>query len=534
MDKNVPKLYSKAMWRNWFPVLAAILSLTACGYDQSISWNLPNLSSFTRDIVSKDPVALATFQSLTDFSGMIAAIFMPLMYDFRGRKFAFYWGSIISTISIIVSTIGTVFGSQEDRIYFYYIGRFITIIAIDVSAGCSFMYAAEISHPAHRAFFGGLFGLAWGLGSIINNLVIFMIAFAPDDAWQWRIPTLLQAVFSIALLIMTPFLPESPRTLFAKGDRAGAEKIIREWVGCNISDESFVANVMEELDEALKHCAPSSRVLDVYNMKPLWATANARRRVFLLLIKNAGLTLLSWGISGGVFETLIFEVIGLNDPKVKAGLTFGGAMVNMIWSFTVCGYLERWGRRRTVLVAYAASCVSFLLYPIAMEGYHATKGTAFVALFIANIFLYQICNSPMGPAHSVFESELLAYDYRAKGKALNDFTLKPANIAASYIQASFYKLIDFRSFWLAASFLFFVTIFYYVMMPETKGRTLEEVDEIFDHPSPIHTLFMRNDGPNYVQHSLMVLKIKQEYTNIDTGPMESNKLPMESVELPKA
>ncbi|KAJ1555286.1 hypothetical protein HK096_005098 [Nowakowskiella sp. JEL0078] len=506
LDSNTPGLYSKVMWKNWFPVLAAILALVACGFDQSISWNLPNLPSFTDEITGVDPIQLATFQSLTDFAGMIAAIFMPFFYDFRGRKFAFFWGSIITIIFAVVSVVGTVFADKSAHVAWYYVGRFFTVLGIDLTAGCTWMYASEISHPAHRAFFGGLFGLAWGIGNLINNLVIFGMAFTPKNSWQWRIPTLLQAVFSVALLAMLPFLPESPRTLISKGKRDEAKKVVKEWVGCNVADDKFVEDQMAELDEAFANSVSTKSLFDVYNMKPLWATANSRRRVFYFILTNAGFTLLNWGASGGVFETLIYNLVGLGDPKVKTGINTATQVISLVSSYIACMYIEKWGRRRTYLVSYALSFVLGFFGVAAMEGFAATSSQTYAGLFIFSIFIGQIYASAIGPVKLLFESELLAYDYRAKGKALNDFTGKPANIVMNYIQGAVFAAVSFRSFWIAQGYNLFLLVVYYFIMPETKGRTLEEVDEVFDYPSPFHTLIKPQDGPNYVKHSLEVLK----------------------------
>ncbi|KAJ1556913.1 hypothetical protein HK096_010158, partial [Nowakowskiella sp. JEL0078] len=386
LDPNAPKLYSRPMWRNWFPVCVSILALVACGFDQSISWNLPNLKSFQRDIVGTNPIELATFQSLTEFSGMAASVLMPFWYDYRGRKFAFLWGSVLTVVSCVGGTIGIIVGDPSTHVAWYYSSRFLTVIGINLTAGCTVMYASEISHPAHRAFFGGLFGLAWSIGNLINNLVIFGMAFAPDDSWQWRIPTLLQAVFSMVILVLIPLMPESPRTLISKGKRAEAEKIVKEWVGCNVSDQKFVDDQMAELDIAFANSAPSDKVWQNYNFKPLWATANSRRRVFYAILTNAGITLLNWGATGGVFETLIYELVGLSDPKVKTGINTATSLLSIVSAYIACMYIEKWGRRRTYLVSYGLSFVLGFFGPIAMEGFAATRGSGYAGLFIFSIF----------------------------------------------------------------------------------------------------------------------------------------------------
>ncbi|KAJ1560972.1 hypothetical protein HK096_006488, partial [Nowakowskiella sp. JEL0078] len=499
------------MWRNWFAVGAAMVALVGCGFDQSLSQILPNLNSFTRDIVGIDPIQLATFQAVTDFSGMIAALFMPFMYDLRGRKFAFRYGSLLGIVASYIGIAGTFIGSPRSRVAMYFCGRFFTSLGLSLAAGCSYMYASEVSHPAHRAFFGGVCGICYPIGNLLCNVVVFTMAYTPDTSWQWRIPTLISTIFPLILVCTVPFIPESPRTLIAKGRREKAAYVMKKWVLCNIAEKAYVDFQVAELDDAFKNAAPSAKIVDVYNMSPLWKTANSRRRVFYLIISNAGFLLLNWGPAAiGVFETLIFELIGLTDPKTKVGINMATSFLSIVCSYIVCSFLEAWGRRRTMLGSYSLLFIFGFIGIIAMEGFFATGSLFYVRLFVFSIFFNQVYTSPIGPAKALFESELLAYDYRAKGKALNDLTGKPANIIASFMQGYIFKKLTYHSFWVAQVYNLFLLGVFYFMMPETKGRTLEEVDEIFDHPSPYHTLFNPEDGPNFVQYSLQSLRATEK------------------------
>ncbi|KAI8800461.1 general substrate transporter [Cladochytrium replicatum] len=522
LDPDTPSLYSKQMWRNWFPVIIAVINLVACGYDQSMSWDITLLASFTDELVKKEAVALATWDSLTNWAGFIAAAFMPFAYDWRGRKFGFAFGNIVALIGSAISVFGSLDVQSGHAPTTYAVGRVIAVFGIDVAAGCSWMYAAEIAHPAHRAFFGGLFGISWNIGYIINNALIFGMSFMPYSSWQWRIPTIMQMVFSVGILAMLPFAPESPRTLVSKGKTAEAEEIVRKWVGCGTSSDRFVADQMEELEESLKSSPKTDKIWEVYNMKPLWASKNSGRRVFLFILTNAIITLLNWGATGGALGTLIYDAIGLSDSKQKTAINFANSIFSCVLGYITCMYLEVWGRRRTYLICYSISFVLGFLGATAMQGYNDSKNFSYAILYIVMVFVGTIYSAPMGPVKLLFESELLHYDYRAKGKALNDFTLKPTNVIVGYIQAALWNAIGVGSFWTAQGYTLIFLILHWFVMPETKNRTLEEVDEIFDHPSPFYTeWFNRNSGEtNYVKHSLELLRKRQE-TISEVGAIKS-------------
>ncbi|KAJ3120634.1 hypothetical protein HK100_012709 [Physocladia obscura] len=510
LDPNPPKLFSRALVKSWFAISIAMLSLIACGYDQTMSWDMPLLSSFTDDITPKvNPLALATFDSLTNYAGMMAAVFMPFSYDWKGRKFGFAIGNVFAFIGSCISVFGTLNLSQ-DVTTIYYLGRFIAVLGIDIAAGCAYMYAAEVSHPAHRAFFTGLFGMGWSIGNFINNLIIFLVTFMDYSSWQWRIPTIMQAVFSVIILAALPFIPESPRTLVSKGRFEEAEKVIRDWTGT--SSEEFVKAQMVELRESFKDAAKSDTILETYNMRPLWATTNSQRRIFLLIFTNSIINMLNLGATSGVFGTLIYDAIGLGSDRQKTALNLGNNAFACIASFFMSMYIEQWGRRRTYIIAYTISFFLGFLGAIAMEGYRDTSGIGYSYLYIASIFIGTLYSAPIGPVQVIFQTELLSYNFRAKGKALNDFVNKPANVALTYFQSFVYSAIDTRSFWVAQGYTLLFLGWNWFTMPETKGRTLEEVDDIFDHPSPMYTEWInRKSGQtNYVKYSLEVLKSKAE------------------------
>ncbi|KAJ3114776.1 hypothetical protein HK100_001556 [Physocladia obscura] len=513
LDPNAPELYSRVMWRNWFPVGVAMLTLAACGYDQSMSWDIPLLSAFTTDITAKNAVSLATFDSLTNYSGMMAAVFMPFAYDWKGRKFGFMIGNIIAFIGSAISVFGTLDVSASNVTAMYYTGRFIAVLGISLSAGCSWMYASEIAHPAHRAFFGGLFGICWSVGNLINNIIIFGMTYMEYSSWQWRIPTLMQAVFSLVCIVLIPFIPESPRTLMSKGKTDEAEKVVREWVGCNVGSDKFVRDQMEELRIKFENAPKNETILETYNMKPLWATANAQRRVFFFILTNAILNLFNVGATGGVFVTLIYDDVGLGQDRQKTAISLANTVFGIICGYVASTYLDTFGRRKMYLLAYGISFFLGFITAGALEGYRDSGGVkGYSYVWVAMIFVGTLYSSPMGPVKLLFESELLAYSYRAKGKALNDFTGKPSSVILTYIQSAVYTAIDTRSYWVAQGYIALFFVLHWFIMPETKNRTLEEVDEIFDHPSPFYTeWFNRKSGEtNYVKYSLDLLKAKDE------------------------
>ncbi|KAJ1556713.1 hypothetical protein HK096_011128, partial [Nowakowskiella sp. JEL0078] len=244
MDPNAPGLWSKQMRKNWYAVMFGILALASNGYDASLPWFLPNLKTFTDEVSSTDNYALATINIANTIGGFLAPFFYSPIFDGLGRRKGVLIGSVFAFIGIAIQVFGTL---GESKLIAYLAGRCVNQFGVAISGAVANMYIIEVSHPAWRAFFGGLFGAVWVWGMYASQFVVFIASFCPATSWQWRVPILIQVVWVFILSYMYFHVPETPRFLVSRGRQEEARKVIVDWMANGDELNPLIDNQLDDL-----------------------------------------------------------------------------------------------------------------------------------------------------------------------------------------------------------------------------------------------------------------------------------------------
>lgn len=191
-------------------LVAAITSVCASGfllfgYDQGVMGGVVVSSYFLDAMGHPSSLMLGTITSLYDVGAVFGAIFAAFCGELLGRKRTLILGAVILSVGTIIM------GASFERIQFM-VARVITGMGIGFITSVTPVYQSEISPAAQRGWqicsqlttmLGGLM-----LAYIIN----YGMYFHPGSV-QWRFPLLFQLVFAAYILIVTPWLPDSPRWL---------------------------------------------------------------------------------------------------------------------------------------------------------------------------------------------------------------------------------------------------------------------------------------------------------------------------------
>lgn len=354
----------------------------------------------------------------------------------------------------ILSAIGCGFAGG---VWMFIAARFIGGIGIGISTVAAPLYISEIAPPAYRGRLAGMFqfNIVFGIVmAFLSNAVIARIG--GEHAWRWMLG--IAAVPSVIYAVMCFGLPESPRWLLGrKGDRAAGLKVLQL-----IEPDSTPAKLEAHADELM---AAARAEKDVASNFWTW-----RLRVpIALAILVAFFNQLS-GINAVLyFAPRIFEMTGLGE---KAALlqSVGIGVTNLIFTFVGLWLIDRLGRRT-------------LLY-IGSFGYIASLGLCSWAFFTEHFAIVPACIFAFIAAHAIGQgaviwvliSEIFPDKFRAKGQSLGSFTHW---IFAALLTTFFPKMV--AAFPAGYVFLFFCgmmvlqLIWVKLMVPETKGRSLEEI-----------------------------------------------------------
>jgi MFS family permease len=184
---------------------------------------------------------------------------------------------------------------------------------------------------------------------------------------------------------------------------------------------------------------------------------------------------------------VLLKAVGVETPKTQL---LYGAILNVI-SFVIstigARFTDRLGRRPVLLIATSLfviewSIVTALTATYGNEGNANENGSRAA---IAFIYLFGITYSfAYTPLQALYPVECLSFETRAKGMGMYNLFVNIAAFFNSYAIPVAWERVQWRFYYLYIAWNIFQAIFIYFFFVETKGRTLEEINEIFDAPYP--------------------------------------------------
>jgi SP family arabinose:H+ symporter-like MFS transporter len=371
--------------------------------------------------------------------------------DRFGRKRTLLWIGVLFIV-------GSVWSAFANDVYGFMMARFLGGIAIGVSTVAAPLYISEISPPESRGRLAGMFQFNIVFGILVAFVSNSVLAGMGENAWRWMLG--IMALPSLLYTLACLLIPESPRWLLSRrGDRAGGLAVLK-LISPNASaaDLEASAHAMAAGGEAAGAAGAA---------QGFWRSG--MRTPILIAFLVAFFNQLS-GINAILyFAPRIFELTGLGQ---KAALlqSVGIGVTNLVFTFVGLWLIDRLGRRT-------------LLY-IGSLGYIASLGMCSWAFFTGHFAIVPACIFAFIAAHAVGQgaviwvliSEIFPDKYRAAGQSLGSFTHW---IFAALLTTFFPKMVT--AFPPGYVFLFFCfmmvlqLVWVKLMVPETKGRSLEEI-----------------------------------------------------------
>jgi len=301
-------------------------------------------------------------------------------------------------------------------------------------------------------------------------------SFRRTDTWAWRVPTILQAVPSVCLLIGCCVLPESPRWLLSKGKDQQALRVLTKYHGNGDPNDSIVRGQFSEISGTIE--------LEKLHRHTSWKTLIATRgnRWRCLILIWCGICK-QWSGNGLVSYYLgtMLKSAGITKQLDTTLITAFSAMWSFACSFA-CAFLpSRVGRRPLLLWSMGLMWLVFSLITTTTGVFVETKSKSASYSTVAFIYLYQTAhNLGWTGAMMVYVVEILPYSIRAKGMALFWLLTGACGAFNTYINplgidAFGWKFYFFYVGWIAVQFA--VVWFFFI---ETKGPSLEQVALLFD------------------------------------------------------
>lgn len=357
--------------------------------------------------------------------------------------------------------ISALFTAIPKDIVTFNIFRIVGGVGVGLCSVASPMYISEVSPPRMRGGLGVMYQLAIVVGSIAAPFVSFIIVktASHDTAWRWMFASELLPIS--VFLVLLAMLPQSPRWLAGLGRNEEALDVLTRVDGAD-----FAKKEMEHIRAALAEEEGSFRELFSPGIRYAFL-------IGLLLAFFNNWT--GWSVMGG-YIPMLFEASGLDD-RAMAFLQFALAYGAMgVVTLIACWIVDRVGRRPLWLAASALMCVVTLMTGAVFQ-FHLSGGIVLLVIVL--------CTIPhglaLGPLPWLMISEI--FPTRLRGRAVS---LTTAFLWLTiYSGAQLFPMITAYSekkigsvggaFWLFSAICVLSFLFGWRMLPETRGRVLEEI-----------------------------------------------------------
>jgi SP family galactose:H+ symporter-like MFS transporter len=338
------------------------------------------------------------------------------------------------------------------------LGRIAVGVAIGIASEVTPLYISEMSPPQMRGSLVSLNQLAITIGIVVSYLVDFALS-----AFQgWRFMLGLAAIPAIILGIGMLPLPDTPRWLINHNEPDHARKVLKR-----IRGKDDVEGEVNEIQEGLKKQRGGRAELFNPMVKPA-------------LIIGASLAIFQQvtGINTVIYYApTIFQFAGITSASSAILATVAVGVVNVIFTVVAIALLDRVGRRPLLLIGLAG--MTFSLTLLGAVFFLPSLLSSLGDLAVVGLMLYVASFAiGLGPVFWLLISEV--YPLRVRGLAMS--IASEANWGSNLIIAlTFLTLVQVLgrsgTFWLYALVGVGAWIFAFLLVPETKGKTLEEIEE---------------------------------------------------------
>lgn len=388
---------------------------------------------------------------------IVGAAMSGILGDRFGRKKVL----ITAAILFIISSIGTAIPESFSG---FIIARIIGGIGIGITSTLCPLYNAEIAPAKYRGRLVALNQFAIVSGIFLTYFVNMWISGSGDKAWgvenAWRWMFGVGAVPGLLFLILLFFVPESPRWLIKQGRAAESLPILLK-----IHGEELAKKEVIDIKQSFEEESGSIRQLFSPGLR-------------IALLVGVGLAVLQQvtGINAVMYYAPeIFKATGAgtNSSLIQTILV---GFINFLFTILALWLIDKVGRKALLLVGSASMAICLLVIGFAFQTGHAAGPLVlvFILLYVASFAI------SLGPVVWVIISEIFPNRIRGKATAIAAMVLWAADYLVSQ---TFPPLLSSAgpasTFWIYGSMALIALLFTWRVVPETKGKSLEEIESLW-------------------------------------------------------
>ncbi|CEP62208.1 sugar porter family MFS transporter LALA0_S04e10286g [Lachancea lanzarotensis] len=450
------------------------------GWDTGTISGFVNMTDFKRRFgefdASKGEYVLSSVRT-----GLIVGIFnigcavggltLGRLGDIQGRRLGLMSVIAVYVVGIVIQIAST------DKWYQYFIGRIVSGLGVGGIAVLSPTLISETAPKHLRGTCVSFYQLMITLGIFMGYCTNYGTK-TYSDSVQWRVPLGLCFMWAIFMVAGMIFVPESPRFLIEKGRLEEAKRSLAKSNKLSAEDEGIIAEVdLINASVEAEKLAGNARWSELFSPK-----GKIVQRVIMGAVIQS-LQQLTGNNYFFYYGTTIFQAVGLED-SFQTSIILG--VVNFMSTFVGLYTVEKYGRRRCLLVGSAAMAVCFVIFASVGvtrlwpdgRGAPSSKSAGNAMIFFTCLFIFFFATT-WAPIAYVIVAE--TYPLRVKNRAMA--IAVGSNWVWGFIigfcTPFITSAINFYYGYVFMGCLVFSFFYVFFFVCETKGLTLEEVNEMY-------------------------------------------------------
>lgn len=458
-------------------IVASIVSIIF-GYDTGV---MSGAMVFIEEDLKTNEVQIEVLTGILNLCALFGSLLAGRTSDIIGRRFTIVLASILFMLGSVLMGWGLNYPILLT-------GRCTAGLGVGFALMVAPVYSAEIATASHRGLLASLPHLCISIGILLGYLVNYFFSKLPMHI-GWRLMLGIAAIPSLVLALGILKMPESPRWLVLQGRLGEAKKILK--LVSNSPEEAELrfkdiktaagidANCEEEVVKMEKKKTHGEGVWKELILRPTPAV----RRVLLTAL----------GIHFFQHATGI-EAVLLYGPKIfkRAGITakdklflvtIGVGIMKTTFILTATFLLDKVGRRKLLLTSVGGMVCALTMLGFGLTMAQNSGGKLAWALVLSIVSAYSfvaVFSIGLGPITWVYSSEVFPLKLRAQGASLGVAVNRVMNATVSMSFLSLTRAITTGgAFFMFAGVAAVAWNFFFFLMPETKGKSLEEIEALF-------------------------------------------------------
>ncbi|KKK15494.1 hypothetical protein P175DRAFT_0429562 [Aspergillus ochraceoroseus IBT 24754] len=401
-------------------------------------------------------------------SSSVSSLTSGHVSDRISRKYGILLGAIISLMGTIISACSPNFASLI-------VARLITGVGMGQAISVTTVYLVEIAPASIR----GVTACFLQLYVVFGIMTGYFIAFGSHNipgSLSWRLPFVIQAIVAVVLLVGIIFVPFSPRWLVQVGRIGDAHRVLSK-----VRPLSAVEGELHEIQQSMdpEKLQATASFKEIFNHKYRSRTALG---IFLMSFQQlTGIDVVLY------YAPILFQQAGFTSQRasfLSSGIT---GIVMLLCTIPAQIWVDRWGRRMPLIIGGTAMAACFIIigslyakygYTTADEVILASDSAQWAVIILIYIFVANFSWS-WAVVGKIYASEIIPTRLRAKVCAVELLANWIVNFIVTLTAPLFLHSSPSGPYFLYG-FSTVVAVGVCVLMPETKGHSLEHIENIFE------------------------------------------------------